>query len=360
MASKGLVAGLAALAVAATCSFAVGRVDRAAAAIVPPANSVTAHGAAPALPAGAGMDLAQPLVGIAATPTGRGYWLAAADGGIFSFGDAPFLGAAAGLRLGGPVVGIAAADGRGYWLVTAVGGVSTFGTAPFFGSDAGLAGAPTVGIAGLAGGYWLLHGQATEPLGPGTGGPAVARLQQRLQDLGYWLGGAGVDGRYGALTVQAVYAFQTVAGLTPDGVVGAATAAALDRAVRPIGSTGGNLIEIDKRRQVLLVVRAGQVLWAFNTSTGTGQLYWSDGVQSRAITPDGWFSIYRQVDGYDVSPLGVLYRPKYVVSGIAIHGYPSVPPYPASHGCIRVTDAAMDFLWASGLAPIGEAVWIHG
>ena len=374
--------------------------DQASATASPAPNSVTAHGGAPTFAAG-GMDLAQPLVGIAPTPSGAGYWLVAADGGVFSFGDAVFRGSVGGMRLNQPVVGMAATpSGAGYWLVAADGGVFSFGDAVFrgspggaglgapvvglaptpagagywlaaadgavanfgdansFGSDAG--GAPTVAIAGRADGYWLVHGVATTPLAPGATGAAVMRLQERLQGLGYWLGGApGVDGHYGLLTVQAVYAFQKITGLPPDGVVGEATAAALDRAVRPFGTDGGNLIEVDKHRQVLLVVRGGQVLWAFNTSTGTGQPYFSDGSRSVAITPDGRYSIYRQVDGYDVSPLGVLYRPKYVVAGIAIHGYPSVPPRPASHGCIRVTDQAMDFLWASGLAPVGAAVWVH-
>ncbi|MGH9179334.1 MAG: hypothetical protein ACRD0N_12375, partial [Acidimicrobiales bacterium] len=54
-----------------------------------------------------GLRLAQPMVGMAATPSGRGYWLVAADGGIFAFGDATFLGPTGGLRLSRPVVGMA-------------------------------------------------------------------------------------------------------------------------------------------------------------------------------------------------------------------------------------------------------------
>ena len=64
--------------------------------------------------------LNQPVVGITATPDGGGYWLVAADGGVFAFGDAPFLGSMAGHRLNAPVVGITATpDGGGYWLVAA-------------------------------------------------------------------------------------------------------------------------------------------------------------------------------------------------------------------------------------------------
>jgi hypothetical protein len=58
----------------------------------------------------------------------RGYWLAAADGGVFAFGDARFHGSMGGVRLNAPVVGNAATEtGRGYWLAAADGGVFGFG-----------------------------------------------------------------------------------------------------------------------------------------------------------------------------------------------------------------------------------------
>ena len=72
---------------------------------------------------------------MAATPTGKGYWLVAADGGIFTFGDARFYGSTGGLRLNQPIVGMAATpSGRGYWLVASDGGIFTFGDARFYGS----------------------------------------------------------------------------------------------------------------------------------------------------------------------------------------------------------------------------------
>jgi hypothetical protein len=40
--------------------------------------------------------LARPIVGMASTPSGRGYWLVASDGGMFTFGDAPFVGSLGG------------------------------------------------------------------------------------------------------------------------------------------------------------------------------------------------------------------------------------------------------------------------
>jgi hypothetical protein len=56
--------------------------------------------------------LARPVVGVAATPTGRGYWLVASDGGVFAYGDAPFLGSTGGLALTRPIVGLAPSPPR--------------------------------------------------------------------------------------------------------------------------------------------------------------------------------------------------------------------------------------------------------
>ncbi len=93
--------------------------------------------------------LNQPVTGIAPTPDGKGYWLVALDGGIFAFGDAVFSGSMAGKPLNAPMVDIAAnPDGSGYWTVALDGGVFAFGDAPFLGSAAGQRlDAPIVGIA---------------------------------------------------------------------------------------------------------------------------------------------------------------------------------------------------------------------
>ncbi len=101
-----------------------------------------------------------PIVGMAATPDGGGYWLVASDGGIFSYGNAGFFGSAGSLTLNAPVVGMAATpDGGGYWLVARDGGVFTYGDAGFFGSAGSLTlNAPVVGMAAThdGGGYWLV------------------------------------------------------------------------------------------------------------------------------------------------------------------------------------------------------------
>ena len=101
-----------------------------------------------------------PLVGMATTPSGQGYWLVASDGGIFAFGDAAFEGSLGGHRLSAPIVGMAAVPGSmGYWLVGSDGGVFAFGTAHYDGSLGGQSlGYPIADIVATptGGGYWLL------------------------------------------------------------------------------------------------------------------------------------------------------------------------------------------------------------
>ncbi len=86
---------------------------------------------------------------MSATPSGRGYWFVARDGGIFSFGDARFFGSTGNVRLNQPIVGMSASpSGHGYWFVASDGGIFSFGDARFFGSTGGLHLArPIVGIA---------------------------------------------------------------------------------------------------------------------------------------------------------------------------------------------------------------------
>lgn len=182
----------------------------------------------------------------------------------------------------------------------------------------------------------------------GESGDAVLALQQRLTELGYWLSAA--DGSYGLTTQQAVLAFQKAEGLGRDGVAGPETLGRLQTAGHvTAASTSGHLIEIDLARQLVLLIDNGRVEWAFNASTG----------KPSTPTPPGSFTITRQINGMRHSELGWLWMPKYFNGGIAIHGSDSVPGYAASHGCTRVSNPAIEWLWASGQAEIGTPVWVH-
>jgi hypothetical protein len=125
-------------------------------------GAVTAYGGAPSFgsPALSGLHLAQPIVGMAATPDGAGYWLVASDGGVFTYGDAKFYGSTGAIQLNQPVVGMTAAPGgAGYWLVASDGGIFTYGDAKFYGSTGAIhLNKPIVGMAATpdGAGYWLL------------------------------------------------------------------------------------------------------------------------------------------------------------------------------------------------------------
>jgi hypothetical protein len=106
------------------------------------------------------LHLNKPVVGMAATPDGRGYWFVASDGGIFAYGDAQFYGSTGSLHLNKPVVGMAATpDGRGYWLVASDGGIFAFGDAAFYGSTGAIhLNQPVVGMTATPDGhgYWFV------------------------------------------------------------------------------------------------------------------------------------------------------------------------------------------------------------
>jgi PKD repeat protein len=162
--------------------------------------------------------------------------------------------------------------------------------------------------------------QIVQPaLGLGARGPSVLALERRLAALHYALRGA--DGVFGQDTYEAVLAFQKVNGLPRTGRVEDWLWRRLARAGIPRAQHGGDYIEVDKTRQVLFVVERGVVTKVVHVSTGaTGN------------TPLGSWHVYRKVPGWD----WVLWYPLYFKGGFAIHGYPSVPAYPASHGCVRI------------------------
>ncbi len=200
----------------------------------------------------------------------------------------------------------------------------------------------------------------------GTPPEIISAIQERLDALGFWV--PDYDGVFGSVTSQAVLAFQKYVGLPFTGQVDELTALALNMdGLKATGqSTSGDRMEVDLAKQLLFVIRGGQTIYTINTSTGSGAFYdepnQKDGgrISGTAITPVGHFRVYREFsDGWEPGQLGELYRPKYFTGGVAIHGAPRIPSVPASHGCVRVTTTFMDYVWASGLMPMGSEVWTH-
>ncbi|HKY75134.1 MAG TPA: Calx-beta domain-containing protein [Acidimicrobiia bacterium] len=126
-------------------------------------GGIFAFGNAPFYGSTGAIRLNQPIVGMAATPSGKGYWLVASDGGIFAFGDASFFGSTGAIRLNQPIVGMTSTPtGKGYWFVARDGGIFAFGDAKFFGAPAGPA-QPIVGMAATptGKGYWAVARDGT-------------------------------------------------------------------------------------------------------------------------------------------------------------------------------------------------------
>jgi peptidoglycan hydrolase-like protein with peptidoglycan-binding domain len=167
--------------------------------------------------------------------------------------------------------------------------------------------------------------------------PRIRAVQERLAELGYDVGTP--DGKLGARTSYAIMAFQKVEGLGRDGEAGPEVEAALAKASKPGPMVPGGAptrIEIDVARQVMFHWVNGSLARILPVSTGSGERYCVDGACDTAVTPGGSFRIGRKASGLEISPLGELWWPMYFNGGIAIHGSPSIPAYPASHGCIRI------------------------
>jgi hypothetical protein len=181
--------------------------------------------------------------------------------------------------------------------------------------------------------------------------------EERLWDLGYWAG--PVDGKFDSDSRHALIAFQKVEARARTGKLTLNELNALRNASQPIPRDRLYAhVEIDLGRQVLFVVdETGAVLRILPVSTGNGELYVDHGQIHRARTPTGTFKVLRKIKGWRLSSLGLLYYPNYIHNGIAIHGSPSVPTQPASHGCIRIPMFAAKEL--SSLLPVGIEVMIY-
>ncbi len=185
-------------------------------------------------------------------------------------------------------------------------------------------------------------------LSAGTTSAAVTEVARRLAALHYAV--PSLASTFSSDLVESVYAFQKVQGLERTGAVDAAFWARLQdpRLPRPQYVQPADHLEVDKTHQVLYVVRDSEIALISPVSTAGIAGYY---------TPEGRFAIYRKVTGYDRSPLGVLLDPMYFTGGYAIHGNPSVPPYPASHGCVRVPDFVIYRLFST--EPYGETVYVY-
>jgi PKD repeat protein len=178
-------------------------------------------------------------------------------------------------------------------------------------------------------------------LGLGSRGPSVLGLEQRLHQLHFAL--ARVDGYFGGDTSDAVVAFQKLHGLPRTGRVDLRFWRELNASSVPTPRYPGDHVEVSKERQVLFLVRGGQVALIVPVSTGaTGN------------TPIGVWHVYSRVPGYNAEQM---YYSSFFVGAFAIHGYHSVPPYPASHGCVRIP------IWVAfrvySLIDYGTTVYIY-
>lgn len=187
----------------------------------------------------------------------------------------------------------------------------------------------------------------------------IRQAEQRLSDLGYWTG--PVDGVWDAATRQALIAFQKIERARPTGKLTRAewNALSVARPPRP-RENGSRHIEVDIERQVLFLVdddgKVGNIL---PISSGSGKRFYENGYpETRAITPCARLEVYSKHTGWRKSPLGEMHNPMYIVGGIAIHGSDFVPPWPDSHGCIRIPMFASHRF--PKMVPVGTPVLVYG
>ena len=171
---------------------------------------------------------------------------------------------------------------------------------------------------------------------PGARGPIVRLLQGQLARLGYVVGQPGL---YDARTARAVLAFRKVTGMARTEI---ASSDVLRRLARGGGvfrvrfPEHGKHVEADLSRQVIALIRDGRPERIYPVSSG----------KPSTPTIRGHFRVYLKAPGTNAKGM---YMSSYFIRGYAIHGYPSVPVFPASHGCLRVPmqDAVPIYNWLS-------------
>jgi lipoprotein-anchoring transpeptidase ErfK/SrfK len=192
------------------------------------------------------------------------------------------------------------------------------------------------------------------------GPPTRAELKEaerRLSEMGYWTG--PVDGVIDDVTRTALTAFQKWEGRRVTGLLTRSEFNAIREATTPQPRDSGyRHVEVDVDRQVLLLTDDdGAVTKILPVSTGSGKRYREPRMSGLAYTPKGRFRIYGKISGWRKSPLGLLFYPNYFSDGLAIHGNPSVPREPRSHGCVRIPMFAAEEI--SRELPVGTIVLIY-
>ena len=314
-----------------------------------------------------GMHLNQPVVGIASTPTGKGYWLVASDGGIFSFGDAAFHGSTGGLHLNQPIVGMTPTpSGKGYWLVASDGGIFSFGDATFHGSTAAMiVGASVAGMAATTSGhgYWIVAANGhiyafgdAHPLASVAAASAIVGLQLAPGGTGLWL--VAHNG--------AVYATGSAPYLGGASGSSLSQAAGIARAAHgywvamvpsgpplPANSGSGRRIVYSNNQQRIWLVEANeQVSSSFLVSGRHG------------LPAVGTYHVFAKIalepDGSLMLPWTLKFDPLPSGGVINLHGIPldgagnpieddALIGTPQSHGCLRMTQSVAKFVydWSS-------------
>jgi hypothetical protein len=184
-----------------------------------------------------------------------------------------------------------------------------------------------------------------QTLKEGDSGSAVKTLQRRLNSLKYYAGSA--DGRFGSNTVEAVWAFQEVQGISVDGVVGPRTWRALEHPRSPRAHNPGvaTRVEVNLGMRVLVLYHNHEIELISHVSSGGGYYFCNPGGGcGYAVTPTGTYHTTVFMPGWVTVPLGQMYNPVFFIgTSYAIHGDTDVPVNPVSHGCVRVPMDIADF-----------------
>lgn len=185
----------------------------------------------------------------------------------------------------------------------------------------------------------------------------LKQAERRLSEMGYKAGPA--DGVIDEKTRTAIVLFQKWEERKITGQLTRSEFNAIMDAEAPQPRDPGYAhVEVDIDRQMLLLIDSeGEIDRMLSVSTGSNKRYNEKGIRGLAYTPRGRFRVYAKIAGWRKSPLGLLYYPNYFSDGLAIHGNPSVPRSPQSHGCIRIPMSAAAEI--SKRLPVGTIVLIY-